>query len=472
MIFARWTALLLILPLKAFALRSLKPQDVVDSVLSKSVNAERISLDAQQEFVLMERALGNFDFSIKGNAGYEYREAETLTGLANPIDKTLTAGLSLLKKTSLGADFEAGYLHQAQSSVLNALTATTRDPNLTLDSAYLQWRQHLWANAFGLSDRADLDVARRRFKSLDLTKQESTEDLVLQSLRLYWETYVAQTKLKDSITARTMYKNLIGVVQKRGRFGLDKGGEYAQVMADYTAADNAVKTASYEYLDKLNSLERLMQDRFGEDVDFLVPDLVPPIPRYTPVKPEDLRPVKLAKMTLENAQATSRSVNWRNQPNIDLVAKATSTGVDPRANAAYSELIAGTKPTYFVGLEFSTPLDSSASRANEAEARVTAGRESLNFKDKLQDTEARLGLLERKLEQTFANANGALEVEKYRQRTVREQETEYRQGRLPLRDLLETYRRFFDSQTQRVQAIGDYHVTLNEMAAWRDELVR
>ena len=195
MAFAKWALALTCFVPQAFALRALKPQDVVDSVLSKSLNAERISLDAQQEFVLMERALGNYDFSLKGNAGYEYREAETLSGLANPIDKTLTAGLSLLKKTSLGAEFEAGYLHQAQSSVLNALTATTRDPNLTLDSAYVQWRQHLWANAFGLSDRAELNVARKRFQTLDLTKQESTEDLVLQSLRLYWDSYVAQTKL-------------------------------------------------------------------------------------------------------------------------------------------------------------------------------------------------------------------------------------------------------------------------------------
>jgi outer membrane protein TolC len=469
---AKYLLLLLLLPGHAFALRALKPQDVVDAVLTKSLQAETITLDAQQDFVLMERALGVFDFGVKGNAGYEYREAETLTGLANPIDKTLTANLSLVKKTSVGAELEVGYLHQAQSSVLNSITAATRDPNLTLDSAYLQWRQHLWGNSFGLSDRAELNVARKRFKSSDLTKQESTEELVLSSLRLFWETYVAQTKLKDSITARQMYKNLIGVVQKRGRFGLDKGGEYAQVMADYMASDNAVKTASYEYLDKMKLLERQMQDRFAEDMDFQVPDLVPPLPRLSPVKAEDLRAMKLAQSELENAEALKRSVDWRNEPVLDLIARSASTGVDPRANAAYSELVAGTKPTYYLGLEFSLPLDSSAARANEAEARVAYGRQSVNFKTRKQDIESRLILLERRLEQTFTNANGALEIEKYRQRTVREQENEYRQGRLPLRDLLQTYEKFFDSQTQRVQAIGDYHITLNEMAALRDELVR
>jgi len=469
--FAKYV-LLILLPCQAFALRAMKPQDVIDAVLSKSLDAETITLNAQQDFVYMERALGVFDFSVKGSADYEYREAETLTGLANPIDKTLTANLALLKKTSLGAEFETGYLHQTQSSVLNSVTASTRDPNLTLDSGYFQWRQHLWSNAFGVSDRADLNIARKTFKSSDMNKQESTEELVLKSLRLFWETYVAQTKLKDSITARQMYKNLIGVVQKRGRFGLDKGGEYAQVMADYTASDSAVKSASYDYLDKMRRLEWLMQDNFTEDMEFQVSDLVPPLPRLEPVKVEDLRAMKLAQIGLENAEAGRRAVDWRNEPNLDLVARATSTGVDPRANAAYSELIAGTKPTYYVGLEFSTPLDSSATRANEAEARVKYGRQVIEFKTRKQDVQSRMNLLERRLEETFTNANSALEIEKFRQRTVREQENEYRQGRLPLRDLLLTYEKFFDSQTQRVQAIGDYHIALNEMAALRDELVR
>ncbi len=470
--FAKLLVALSVIPTQAFALRALRPQDVVDSVLSKGLGAELIALDTQQNFVLMERALGNFDFNLKGSAGYEYKEAENLTGLANPVDKTLTANLAIMKRTSIGAELEFGYLHQAQNSVLNSIIVLARDPQLTLDSAYLQWRQHLWSNSFGLSDRADLNVARSRFKNSDLNKQESTETLVLDSLRYYWDTYVAQTKLKDSITARQMYKNLIGVVQKRGRFGLDKGGEYAQVMADYTASDNAVKVASYEYIDRLNALERLMQDKFTEDMEFQVPDLVPPLPRYTPVKAEDLRSMKLAQTNLENAVASARAIDWRNEPVLDLVARSTSTGVDQRANAAYSELVAGTRPTYYVGLEFSTPLDSSGRRANEAEARVALGRETVNFKDKRQDVDRRLVISERRLEQTFSNANGAIEVERLRQRTVREQETEYRQGRLPLRDLLETYRRFFDSQTQRVQAIGEYHIALNEMAALRDELVR
>lgn len=456
----------------ARAARVLKPQDVTTAVLNNSFQAERIALDMQTSYVSLERALGRYDFGLDGKVAYEYREAETLSGLSNPIDKTLTASLALRKSSRIGATFEVGYLHQAQSSVLNVLTATTREPTLALDAGYLQWRQNLWANSFGVSDRAELSVARAAFGAADLNKQEATENLVLESLVLFWRAYVTQTQLKDAIAARKMYQDLIGAVQRRGRYGLEKGGEYAQVMADYAASDSAVKAASYAYLRELKALEKLMQEPFNEDVEFQVEEVVPDLPRLSPVNKSKLRRVILGRTAVQNAQDLERAAQWRNRPAIDLVARATSTGVDSRAAAAYSELISGTKPTYYVGFELNMPLDSSVQRANQAEARVQLQRERLNLKSAEQDTDINLELLERQLEQTHLGALGALEVEKYRQRTVREQENEYRQGRLPLRDLLQTFRLFFESQTYRVQAIGAYHVALNQVAAERDELVK
>jgi outer membrane protein TolC len=343
---------------------------------------------------------------------------------------------------------------------------------VALDNAYIQVRQHLLSNSFGLSDRLDVDVARAQVKDADLNKQEATEDLVLNALKAYWDAYVAQTQLQDAITARQQYQNLIGVVKRRGRFGLDKGGEYAQVMADYTDSDNKVKTASYDYLDKLKSLEELMQTKFPQDLKFDVGEEVPALPKLGDVKIEDLRKMKIAISQLENARQTVKSQTWRAYPTVDLIAKAASTGVDERAGAAYSEFVAGTKPDYFVGLELSTPLDSAQGRAVEAKARVLMQRSENNLAKVRADMDKSLSLLDRQLEQAFAVANGSIEAEKYRSRTVREQEVEYRQGRLALRDLLQTYRTYFDAQAKKVRAIGDYHIALNQAAAERDELVK
>ncbi|NJL24135.1 MAG: hypothetical protein HC902_02455, partial [Calothrix sp. SM1_5_4] len=138
----------------------------------------------------------------------------------------------------------------------------------------------------------------------------------------------------------------------------------------------------------------------------------------------------------------------------------------------YSEFVSGNKPTYFVGLEFSTALDSSAKRAADAESRVKVAKSSNDLQSVRLDLEKNIALIERKMEAAFVVATGAIEAEKFRSRTVREQEVEYRQGRLALRDLLQTYRLYFDAQSRKVRAIGDYHIALNELAAERDELVK
>jgi len=462
----------MIAPCWAWSATVLHPQDVVDQVLKKSFQVERITWDRQWAQTELELALGRFDFTLKGNLGYEYREAEALSAMNNPIDKTLTAGLSLIKHSQFGGEFETGYRHLAQASTLSPIVTNLRDPTQALDEVYLQWRQPLWANLFGISDRLDLGVAKRVASQAELKKQESTEELVLQSLRAYWDAYVAQTQMADALSARQIYKRLIATVERRGRFGLDRGGEYAQVMADYTEADNAVKSASYTYLAKLNALELLLQTEFAEDLQFQPGELVPAVPKNPPAAKENLRAVQIERMERDSAEEKSRSTRLRQRPSVDLIARVSSTGVDSRADAAYSEMISGNRPTYFVGVEFLTQLDSSTRRAIEARDRIAFHRTDTSWREAGLKIDQDLKLFERRAEETFAVATGAIEMQKYRERTVKEQEGEYKTGRLPLRDLLQTYRMYLEAQAKKVRAIGDYHMALNELAALRDELVR
>lgn len=453
-------------------IQELTPQMVVDAILTKSFEAENIRLKAQEAYVIKEEGLAKYDFNLTANAGYRYDEAETLSGLDNPIDKTFTAGMTFKKKISTGTEILIGYDHWAQSSVLNPIVASTRTPRLASDYAFLELRQSLWRNAFGISDRADLSILRAQFANSNLVKQEDTENLVLSAMRAFWNAYVAQTQLQDAIKARQQYKDLISLVQRRGRFGLDKGGEYAEVMAEYTDADSRVKSASQAYLQEIKNLEVWMGVEFDGDVQFKAGDTLPPLPKLTEVKIENLRRIRISESRMQQATDNLRMGKWQSKAKLDLVARAGTTGVDEKATTAYSEFVSGNKPDYFVGLEFATAIDSSAARAVEARSRVNYDRESNNLRLARLDVARDLILKATQMEGAFAVANSAIESEKYRSRTAREKEVEYRQGRLPLRELLKTYKDYFDSQSRKVRAIGDYHIALNDMAAERDELVK
>lgn len=447
---------------------TLTPQDVVNAVLAKSNQAEQIKLNAQNANISLERARGVFDFQFKMDARYTYDEAENL---AFPVDnqyKSIFGDLALSKKTKYGASLELGYQHQAD----NRITSTPTLPNYVSDVGYLAWRQNLWNNMFGRVDRLNLEIAERQVSESDLTKIEDTEGLVLDSLRAYWNTYVAQTQLQDATEARERYQGLIKAVQRRGRFGLDKGGEYAQVMADAVEADTAVKNASITYLRLLSDLSIRMQQEFKADLVFKVDPLVPSVPKLQPVKIETLRSYRNYESQLETSRRRIETSRSAVAPKLDLVAKAASNGFDEKASAAYSELASGKKPTYQVGLEFAMPLDSSNVRAELAAADLDLAQKTLNAKVLLENTKSNLEISNRNVEQAFIAATNAVESEKFRARTVREQDVEYRNGRLPLFNLLDTYRKYFDSQARKVRAVGDYHIALNQLAADRDELVK
>lgn len=444
------------------------PQQVVDAVLQKSRVAEKISFDAQAAYISLEKTKGVFDLTFTMNANQTYDEAESPSNPTNVQSKSVYGDVGFGKKTSLGTTFSLGYLHQSANTLKTADSRTIYNQ----DAGYLQIRQSLWNNFFGKNDRLNVEIAEREVTEAELNKQEQTENLVLDSISAYWTTYVAQTQLRDALDARQRYQSLIGAVQKRGRFGLDKGGEYAQVMAEATDADTSVKNASLNYLDRLSNLSLLTQLTFKEDVQFKVEPLIPPIPKLKPVELEKLRSLRNAQSQYDTALKKIDTAKVSVAPKLDLVGKATSTGYDELASSSYSEFASGKKPTYFIGVEFATPLDSSSARAALASAHLDLSRKNLSLRDLKEVTQTNLNFLASQLEQSYAAAQGAVESEKYRARTVREQETEYRQGRLPLRDLLRTYKDYFDSQTRRVQAIGNYHITLNKLAAARDELVK
>ncbi len=446
----------------------LTPQEVVDAVLQKSYKAERIKYSAQESYINLEKTKGLFDLQLTMSANQIYDEAESYTNSTNVQTKSLYGDIGFAKKNYLGTSFQVGYLHQTANILKTADSRT----NYVQDAGYLQIRQSLWNNLFGKTDRLNVEIAEREVQESEINKQEQTENLVMTALRAYWDTYVAQTQLKDALDARQKYQSLITAVQKRGRFGLDKGGEYAQVMAEATEADINVKKASLNYINLLDNLSLLIKKEFKSDVQFKVEPLIPAIPKLQDIGIDQLRVIRNAQSQYDTAVKKLDTAKVSVAPKLDLVGKATTTGYDELASSAYSEFASGKKPTYYVGIEFATPLDSSSARASLASAQLDISKKNLNLNELKEDTQNNLRLYTIQLEQAYTAATGSEESEKYRSRTVKEQEVEYRQGRLPLRDLLKTYKDYFDSQARKVRAIGDYHITLNLLAAQRDELVK
>ena len=456
----------------ALAAVKLTPQAVVDQVLGKSPRAESIQLNNQLAQIGLEKAKGKFDLTFGLSANYQYDESEDLSGLSNLMDKTYSVKTEITKPTSLGTTFTFGYNHIEQSSVLNSIIANSRTPTAALDEAGLTIRQNLWKNFFGKADRLAVEVERSAIREADLRREEQLETLTLDAMRLYWDTYVAQVQLRDALASRERYQSLMGVVSRKSRFGLQRGGEAAQIQAEVQDADQKAKRASNIYLALIDKLKTLIQLELGpkDDIEFVVATEVPPLPRLETIDEARLREVRMAQSAVETARLRTRNVNIAGGPTFDLIASAKSTGVETDFDRSYAELTSGTKPTYFVGFEFKTGLDSSSTRADLARERVNQMIEENKLHQLQLGVRDQRAELENRVRANFDIAKSAIEA--YRSRTLREQESDYRGGRLALAELIRTYNSYLDSQSRRVRAVGDYHIALNELAAFRDELVK
>lgn len=455
----------------AFAL-SVSPQSVVDEVMSKGYRAQEIGYETQLSYLGIEAVRSRFAMKLDSKLGYEYSEAEDLSGLANPLDKTYSLGTELSKLTRYGLLMSVAYEHVEQNSVLNPVIATTREPRLSYDQATLSLRQSLLRNYFGRADRLDLKVEESRMTDARLVRDEALEDVVLESLRQFWATYVSQIELRYSREARTRYEQLVDVVGRKGRFGLQKGGELAQVQAELEDAEQKVKVASSSYLKEVLRLSHLMRLETSEDLTFQVEDELPAVPKLEPVDLQNLRKVRSLLIGLDTTDLKVQAVTARSRPQLDLVGRVASTGVEGDFDRSYSELVSGKRPTYFVGLEFSTTLDPAPARAAIAEQRITKLRKESELKRLQDELKENLQVLEYRVHSLYAAAKSAKQAAALREKSVRLQENEYRQGRLPIAELIRVYNSYFQSQINEIRTIGDYHIARNELAAARDELVK
>lgn len=456
----------------ARALTKLDPQQVVDLALTKGLRARQAELTAQRSYLGLANALGVYDFNITLTTGYEYDEAQTISMNSNPLTKTLLTTVGLSKAFSTGTTLTLDYTDMQRNSTLSSFATTSgTQPEASLNSVQLGLRQALLRNSFGYADRLAVEAARATIDAAMETREESLEVVLLDTMTLFWSAYIAEQQLQQNLLARDKYDQLVKNVRRRAGFNLSSPGELPRLEAEYANTLERVKTSSANYLNAIKTLRTALLLEGDDELQLVIPSEIPPVPQLSKRPVEELRGYRVARTSVENANRTLDSYSNRARPALDLVARAKSTGVDTDSGRALAEMGSTTNPTYYVGIEFKTPLGSDSARGYLADAEVAkqiAETELQNQKLTLSDE---LENQERVVAANYSNAKLSMEMVTLRERVVREMESAYRVGRQPLVELIRSYNDLFNAQLSRAQAVGQYHIALNKLAAARDELV-
>lgn len=445
----------------------LSQREVAELILKQGPAAQEVTYRYEQLRLPVFLANSILDWRVVVESGFQRTESESIN-LFNITGEEFRTTARLQKSLLTGTELS---LNASRVSQKTDTPINNRPPQLTEDIVGLEIQQALWGNSFGWGDRARVRQAEYDYEASVGLRVNELEEVVLDGLRQFWNTYVAQENFRSAVAARDRYERLVTAVRRKNNLGYANPGEFSQVQAEYELQVQTVKRTSTEYLRALDGLVTSLGLPPGTEIEFSVSKEIPPLPSLPPREISDLRSVQSQELKVKAAQEAISLARSNEKPMVNLVARASAVGVDESASAAYAEMSSISQPTYYAGVRFSYNFGSGvldedirAKRAalslEETRLRLTQARE----KDRHLDAERRVSA-------AYGIAESAQKAQQFRERAVNELNRTYNQGRTDIRILIENLNQLFNAEVQTIRALGEYQIALNEWAAFRDELI-
>lgn len=461
----------------AYAEVKVNPQFVVNRILSESRQSRTIDLTEQSSEGEYYSNFAQYDWLLTGSSSYEDTKYLYLSGSGNLQDKTAIWSVGMSKRIPTGTTVGVTFSRTLQNSTYRSSSSSSslsRGSYAVYDVGELTITQDLLGNFFGIAERKIARAAEQNLEVAALTRKESQETLVLDALKLFWDSYVSKESLREAISQRDKYENLVKEVESKSRLGFSNPGDLPKAKASLGAQVRNVKNASFTYLENLDKLVTTMRlPESDKDIKFEVKEELPPLPTMVMPKVSDLRSVVMKEIKYDNAElnkrATDIAADW---PDLKLIGVAGSTGLDASASKAFANMISSSNQKYSIELNLTYRFFSNKSRADKSTAGV---KYEQAFNDLLKQREEERRVVSTAMEKvrlTYAAAVSAMEETNHWDRAVREQEKTYKQGRVDFSQLIQDYNSYFASRATRIRAIGDYQIALHEYAAAVDILVK
>jgi outer membrane protein TolC len=451
-------------------MRTLRPEDVVDLILKQSDRAREIEIQARLSRQSLITARQSLDYQLTLEAGTQTSrfESATLTYLQESQSQTLTALLT--KPWTTGTNLSLQY-----SSQFDRTQVSTSAPSPISDQSAntfgVNLEQNLWRNFFGEATRADLQAAELSVRAAEVNSQSQLQDLVLEGLRLYWSAYVAQKTFQESVAARDRYQKLVTTIQKKKGYGYTNPGELTQAQAELENREQRVRSEDTQHLAALDDLITLLRLAPGTRIQFQVSDPIEAPPSLAKVDVSSLRPVQVRQTQKQAAEQALRSTESKSAPDLSLVGRWASQGLENQESASRQEMLSADRPRTYVGLKFRHEFGSNSQEANtnlKRQARDLADLQLQRQKLQMEDLQADLM---RRVQSTYEIAQSARQQRNLREKVSEELNRSYNQGRTDISIYIESSNKFFDSEIQLKRAIGNYQLALQEWLAFQDQLI-
>ncbi|MGZ3769988.1 MAG: TolC family protein [Bdellovibrio sp.] len=453
---------------------TLSEKSVKELVLKQGPRALEVNLRYQQFRLDDVRTLSAYDWNISAESGYEDDKSAGLFSTGTtvfPHYKRYRTTMSLQKPFTTGTLLGIEVNSLSQNLDTSIFPSNPPPSAQNLDSAGIALEQAIWGNFFGVADRATVNAADLAYQANMISRANDLEDVVLEAVREFWNTYVAQETNKEAVNSRERYKTLVNAVKRKTSLGYTNPGDLPQVQAEYETRDQRVRTTTLDYKKSVENLITLLALEPNTKINFEIPDMIPSVPQLSPVKPESLRTIRAQKLRLESAQQSLDAAESLQYPTLKLVGRAYTSGYGPGAGDAFSGVTSDKNPKYYLGLKFQYYFGSGLQKETVSNRRISKNLEDTRLQRQLMETEDFLIQSERQAQTAFEITLSAKRQRDFREKASKELNRSYSQGRTDISILITSMNNFFDSEVQYFRALGDYAIALNQWVAARDELV-
>ena len=451
----------------------LSPQKAVNQALEASDKIKQIRIKKQQARIIELRATGPYVFGASLDYSLESTQAESLSGFSNEQDDTHMYSFGFQKKFSSRTLTSLSFNRISKDSVLSSFTSNLNLPDQqTQDVVNFRFEQDLWQNSFGSIERQQIQNARELFKSASMQEKEEMEAYLIEVMTLFWSSYLEKRSFEEAIESRTRYKKLLKTVKKKKRLGFVAPGELARTHAEYKLQDHLVKQTSLAYLKSVQALATILNYENIDDIDFEIKENIPTLPLLKDINLDQLRPLRILNIVHKNSSRNINIAKSQGRPILKFVGSVSSTGLESERGEAFSEMTSLIHPTQYVGLNLKFTMGSDLLDGEVQFAKYEAEIARLNIIQNKKQLKDQIDYLTHAASANHILAKGAIELIKHRTNSMKEISRAYYQGRTDIQNLILSYSSLSQALINHIRAIGNYHLSLNQLAAARDELIK
>lgn len=448
----------------------LTQKDVTQLVIEKSLKAKETDFKYEQMRLAPFQKLSLYDWTFSLDSGYEKDKNE---GPSHPNTLTNQTYKSNFKiKKSLLTGTLLNFEYSRNSLYGNDINLTTpKVTQYTYDLMGFSIEQNLWRNSFGVQDRSDVKAAEFTYQANTLMRASELQDLVLESLRLYWNTYVAQENFNEAIAARDRYLRFVNELKRKTSYGYSNSYELFQVQAELESREQQIKSNSLEYIKNLENLIQLLSLPSERPIQFAKIDSVPNMPELKRKDFSTLRSIHSQFIKVKAAEETLTSSQSMSHPVLSLNSSFYQSGYGERSATAESDLLSGSYPKLYVGLKFVFQFGSDASTQDILNKKSALGQEQSRYQRMTEELGNQIKNAERKIQTSYYAVESVKKQMEFREKALNQLQKSFNLGRVDINLLIDAMNKFFSAKVQHTRAVGDYFITLNEWAALNDELV-